>query len=83
MYCWLDITSPSEMYLRVKWPDGVPYPAPGDDVLFRQHEITWGFTVTARTIGVGFDPKTMQPAANVLLTVDTSAPSGWRPEHHC
>lgn len=82
MICWIDITSPSEMFMRVKWPEGVPYPAVGDEVIFRQHDIAWVFGVQKRLIGIGVDPRTGEPAANVELQVDTPAPSGWRAESH-
>lgn len=83
MLCFVNITSPAEMFTRIKWPDGVPYPAAGDQVLFRQHDITWVFNVESRLIGIGFDPVTKQPAANVALRVDAPAPAGWRPESSC
>lgn len=83
MLCYVNITSPKEMFMRVVWPDGVPYPAVGDEVLFRQHDVTWVFKVESRLIGIGFDPVTKQPAANVALRVDSATPEGWRPERCC
>lgn len=82
MLCWIDIESPKEMFTRVKWPEGVPFPATGDTVLFRQKEVTWVFKVTSRLIGIGYDPLTRQPAANVSLKVDAPAPEEWTPDAH-
>lgn len=78
MKVWIDITSPKEVFARVDWPPGVPYPAIGDDVLLRSHEVTWVFTVLKRTIGIGHDPVTGGPGANVCITVDRAAPVGFR-----
>lgn len=76
MKTWLDIRTPTAIYTHVNWPDA-PYPAVGDAVLFRRDEMTWGFRVTERLIGIGTDPHTGEPATQVSLTVDTEPPAGF------
>lgn len=81
MMFWVDLQSPAEMFTRVRWPDQTPVPAVGDLVLLRAGDVTWTFSVTGRTIGVGVDPISLQPASHAVLQVDAAAPSGWDPRH--
>lgn len=78
MKVWIDITSPTEIFTRAEWPQGVPHPAVGDTVLLRNNEVTWAFSVTERTIGIGYDLVTQGPGANVSIKVTTPAPEGFR-----
>lgn len=78
MKTWIDIHSPTAIYTRVNWPDA-PHPAVGDAVLLRQGDQTWGFRVTQRLLGIGTDPSTGEPAAQLVLTVDTEPPAGFQP----
>lgn len=78
MKTWVDITTPTSILPRIDWPAST-YPASGDAVLFRRGDLTWGFRVTDRLLGIGTDPHTGEPAMQVSLTVDTEPPAGFRP----
>lgn len=78
MKIWIDVSSPDVIFTRKEWPEGVPYPAVGDTVLLRINEVTWVFTVLTRTIGIGYDPVTQGPGANVVITVSSSPPPEFR-----
>lgn len=79
MQFWVDIESPTTMHMRVRWPSFAPVPAIGDTALVRAGDVTWVFKVLDRSIGIGSDPTTLQPAAHALLRVDAEAPAGWDP----
>ena len=67
MKFWVDIASPSEMFMHVSWPADVPVPAIGDTAIVRAGPVTWTFCVVGRTISIGVDPRDMTPAGHAVL----------------
>lgn len=78
MELFTDIQTPTAIYHGVKWPQGVPHPAAGDLMSWRENNQSWLFQVTGRHIQAGIDPRTGGPQARVLLKVDCEAPEGFR-----
>ena len=77
MQFWVSITAPTSIRPRLRWPAFAPVPAIGDHVMLRAGDVLWSFRVINRSIGVGTDPATGQPAAQASLTVDVEAPDEW------
>lgn len=75
----LDVSTPTQMFIDVDWPQGVPHPAVGDSVILRKQDQAWVFSVLKRHIQIGVDPRTGDPQARVGLTVDVEPPLGFQP----
>lgn len=76
MELWIDINTPTMTHHHVNWPERVPYPSVGDTVQWLQGLISWTFVVQRRHIGIG-TAATGQPAAQIVLTVDSEVPPGF------
>ena len=79
MKLWVDIHSPTRLFLRTNW-EGLVVPAIGDLVIYGNDDSSWVFKVVERSVATGRDPMNMeQRVTHVVLKVDSDPPEGFQP----
>ena len=63
----LAITLAIGEYLNLPWPEGVPLPNIGDEIIFLTPDGSRAGVLTSRAFGIGIDPRTGDPATTLQL----------------
>lgn len=69
----LEIRVDTDTHLDIPWPDGIPVPMAGDQVVMKVGTETIGFTVARRFYGIGTNPHDGTPLAQLRI-VGTGIP---------